>query len=89
LCCVVRKKKGENLTLQEYILSVSDVSDVCCKCCICVAKIDGDIAHVVIAIHICFISSRRMLQMFYLDVAKVDLDVAYVCNGFQMFSQVV
>jgi hypothetical protein len=23
-----------------------------------------------------------MLQVFYLDVAKVDLDVAYVCNGY-------
>ena len=23
-----------------------------------------------------------MLQMLYLDVAKVDQDVAYVCNGF-------
>jgi hypothetical protein len=29
-----------------------------------------------------------MLQVFYLDVAKVDLDIAYVCNSFQMFSQV-
>jgi hypothetical protein len=23
--------------------------------------------------------------VFYPDVAKVDLDVSYVCNGFQMF----
>jgi hypothetical protein len=23
-----------------------------------------------------------MLQLFYLGVAKVDLDVAYVCNGY-------
>jgi hypothetical protein len=23
--------------------------------------------------------------VFYLDVAKVDLDVSYICNGFQMF----
>jgi hypothetical protein len=30
----------------------------------------------------CFI---RMLQMFYLDVAKLDLDVACICNGFQVF----
>jgi hypothetical protein len=26
-----------------------------------------------------------MLQVFYLDVAKLDLDVACVCNGFQVF----
>jgi hypothetical protein len=33
-----------------------------------------------------------MLQMFYLNVAKVDLDVAYVCNGYtrvQVFSGVL
>jgi hypothetical protein len=29
-----------------------------------------------------------MLQVFYLDVAKLDLDIAYVYNSFQMFSQV-
>jgi hypothetical protein len=27
----------------------------------------------------CFINFRRTLQVFYLDVAKVDLDVAYTC----------
>jgi hypothetical protein len=49
-----------------------------------VAKVDQD-ADVVMAIHVCFkyskcfICSRRMLQVFYLDIAKVDLDVAYTC----------
>jgi hypothetical protein len=41
-----------------------------------VAKVYRDIAHVVKAIHICFkyfICCRRIMQMFYLDVAKVDL----------------
>jgi hypothetical protein len=54
-----------------------------------IAKIDGDVAHVVMTTHVCFkcifkcfICSRRMLQVFYLDVAKVDLNVAYICNGF-------
>ena len=49
-----------------------------------VAKVDRDVAHVGMAIHVCFKCmfqifhlSRRMLQVFYLDVAKVDLDVAY------------
>jgi hypothetical protein len=30
-----------------------------------------------------------MLQVFRPNVAKVDLDVAYVCNGFQVFSGVL
>jgi hypothetical protein len=51
-----------------------------------VAKVDRDVAHVVMAIYVClkcmfqiFICSKRMLQLFYLVVAKVDLDVAYTC----------
>jgi hypothetical protein len=54
-----------------------------------VVKVDRDVTHVVMAIHIrsmvqsicskCFICSRHMLQVFYLDVAKVDLDVVYTC----------
>jgi hypothetical protein len=27
-----------------------------------------------------------MLQVFYLDIAKLDLDVACICNEFQVFS---
>jgi hypothetical protein len=49
-----------------------------------VAKVDWDVANVVIAIHVCFKCmflifrcSKRMLQVFYLDVAKVFLDVEY------------
>ena len=45
-----------------------------------------DIAHVEMAIHICykslfkmFICFISMLQVFYLYIAKVDLDVAYTC----------
>jgi hypothetical protein len=48
-----------------------------------VAKVDRDVAHVVVAIHVCFkyfICSRRMLQVFYLVVAKVDLDVYACCK---------
>jgi hypothetical protein len=30
-----------------------------------------------------------MLQVFYPDVAKVDLDVACICNGFQVFSDIL
>ena len=34
---------------------------------------------------VCFKCFKRMLQVFYLDVAKLDLDVVCVCNGFQVF----
>jgi hypothetical protein len=51
-----------------------------------VAKVDRDVAHVVMAIHVCFkcmfqmfICSKRMLQVFYLAVTKADLDVVYTC----------
>ena len=51
-----------------------------------VSKIDFSVAHVAMAIHAyfkCFICFRRMLQMFYLDVSKVDLAhiamAIYVC----------
>ena len=37
----------------------------------------------------CFRCFIRMLQMHHLDVAKVDLNVAYICNGFQVFSGVL
>jgi hypothetical protein len=42
--------------------------------------------HVAIVCFKCFIS---MLQVFYLYVAKVDLDVACICNDFQVFSGVL
>jgi hypothetical protein len=29
-----------------------------------------------------------MLQVFHLDAVQVDLDVAYVCNGYQRMLQV-
>jgi hypothetical protein len=44
------------------------------------------VASIFLSVFRCFI---RMLQMFYLYVAKVDLDVASVCNGFQVFSGVL
>jgi hypothetical protein len=51
-----------------------------------VAKVDRDVAHVVMVIHICFKCMSQMfhlfqtnLQVFCLDVEKVDLDVAYTC----------
>jgi hypothetical protein len=34
---------------------------------------------------VCFKCFIRMLQVFHLDVAKLDLDAAYVCNGSSVF----
>jgi hypothetical protein len=51
--------------------------------CINVAKAYQDVAYVAIVFSsVCpqyFIYFRRMLQVFYLDVAKVELHVAYTC----------
>jgi hypothetical protein len=74
--------------LQEYVSSVSE--SMLQVLYIDVAKVDQDVAHVVMAIHVCskyFICSRRMLQVFYLDVAKIDLYFAYTCckHIFQVF----
>ena len=51
-----------------------------------VVKVDQDVAHVVVYIHVCFKCMfqifhlfQTMLQVFCLDVAKVDLDVACIC----------
>jgi hypothetical protein len=53
-----------------------------------VAKVDQNVAHVTMAIHVCFkcfIYFRRMLQVSHLYVAKIDLDVAYKCKCFRCF----
>ena len=52
-----------------------------------VVKLDWDVAHVVKAINVCFKCISQMFYLFpdecckrfYLDVGKVDLDVAYTC----------
>jgi hypothetical protein len=44
--------------------------------------------HIAIVCFKCFRCFIRMLLVFRLDVAKVDLGVAYVCNGLQVFSGV-
>ena len=65
-----------------------------------VAKIDRDVAHVAIVVHICCKCLFLMFHLFfYTYVASLSgcciyfthilqvfyLDVAYVCNGFQLF----
>jgi hypothetical protein len=63
--------------LQAYVSSVSDVSDICFKCFIW-------ILHVMLlwlymhVLSVCFKYFRHMLQVFHINVAKVDLNVVYV-----------
>jgi hypothetical protein len=65
--------------LQAYISSVSCVSDVCFKCFIWILHmLQWLYTHVLSICFKCFICFRLMLQVFHLDVAKVDLDIAYV-----------
>jgi hypothetical protein len=40
-------------------------------------------------VSVCFKCFIRMLQVFYLYVVKVHLDIACVCDGFQVFSGVL
>jgi hypothetical protein len=64
-----------------YLSCVSDVLEVCCKCFhIDVAKVDRDVAYIVMVMHAC---CKGVFQMFHLifqkHVASVFiLDVAYV-----------
>jgi hypothetical protein len=62
--------------LQTYISIVSCVSDVCFQMYhLNVSKVDLGVAHVAVATHACFKCFScfgLMLQMFYLDVSKVD-----------------
>ena len=53
-----------------------------------IPKVDRDVAHIVMAMHVCskcFICSRRMLQVFYLDVAYTCMLQAYVSSVFRCF----
>jgi hypothetical protein len=38
--------------------------------------------------HVACVCFKHMLQVFYLDIAKVNLEVAYVCNGYTRVSRV-
>jgi hypothetical protein len=57
-----------------------------------ITKVDGDVANVVMAIHVCFKCifqmfhcSRRMSQVFCLDVAYICMLQAYVSSVFRCF----
>jgi hypothetical protein len=73
-CCIccndkIRMLQAYVQVLQVFQTYVANVSSGC-------FKVDLGVAHVAMAIHACFkcfICFRHMLQMFYLDVAKVDL----------------
>ena len=71
--------------LQEYVLSVLGVLDLYFECVhLDVAKVyliccNDNIHMVQVYVFKCFRCLRRMFQLFLLNVAKVDLDVAYTC----------
>jgi hypothetical protein len=83
-----KKKKGENCMLQEYVSSVSDISKIyvasvvyrCCKsrpgCCTCwydyTRMFQVCVQNVSFVLDVC-------CKCVYLDVVKVDLNVAYAC----------
>jgi dolichyl-phosphate-mannose--protein O-mannosyl transferase len=63
------------------LVHISSILDVCCnvssECC----KSRSGVAHVAMAIRAClkcFIYFKRMLQVFYLDDSKVDLERANI-----------
>jgi hypothetical protein len=67
--------------LQAFVQNVSSVPEVCSK------RFDPDVLHkfhtyVATTCFICFICFRRILQMFYLDVAYVTMTMlqVYVLN---------
>jgi hypothetical protein len=68
--------------LRACVSSVSGVSDVCFKCSIWMLQM----LHNMPVANVCLQVFHAYVQVFYLDVVKVDLDIVYVCNGlFQVF----
>ena len=71
-----------------YVLVVSDVSEICCKCFIWILQRYIQMLHmlqwlytyVAIVCSKCFICFRRILQVFYLDVAYTCMLQVYVLN---------
>jgi hypothetical protein len=74
-CVVWKKRNDEKRMLQEY---VSNISEVCCKCYIDVAKVDQDVTHVVMVIHVYF---KCMFQIFYLLQTYVASDLSRCCKS--------
>jgi hypothetical protein len=69
---------------QVFRLFQMHVSNVLSGCCRSVSRCLHNM-HVASVCFKCFRCFICMLQVFYLDVAKLDLDVACVYNGFQVF----
>jgi hypothetical protein len=64
--------QGYTCMFQVYVLNVSSISDVCCNSFIWML-------HIHACCNLSFKCFIRMLQVFHLDVAKVNLDVVYTC----------
>jgi hypothetical protein len=67
LCCVIRKKKGENSCCK----SMFQVFGMLQVLYIDVAKVDRDVAHVVMAIYVCFKCMFQMFHRFQTYIASV------------------
>jgi hypothetical protein len=72
--------------LQAYVSSISGVSDVCFKCFMWILHMSLWLYTYVLSVCFeCFRCSKLMLQMFHLNVAKVDLKVACYYGYTRMF----
>ena len=57
--------------LQMYLSNVSDVLEIRCKCHVDAAKkVDRDVAHVAMAIHVCFKCMFYVFQTYVLSVSS-------------------
>ena len=72
--------------LQAYVSSVSNVQRYVASVLMHVAKVDRDVAYVAMVVHVCCKGLLPIFHLCFIDACckRVYLDVAYVCNGFQM-----
>jgi hypothetical protein len=96
----LRNDEPHSSKQQDDIPLKTHVASVCFRCFrdmlqvfyIDVAKLNQNVTHVTMTIHIClkcmfqcFIYFRRMLQVFHLDIAKLNQDFAYICMCLMCF----
>jgi hypothetical protein len=66
--------------LQAPVSSISNISEVCCKCFHTdVAKVDQDVAHVAMVVHVCCKLLFSMFHLFFLAyVASVFIWILHM-----------
>jgi hypothetical protein len=98
LCSALHGRRVKNAcykhTFQVFHRYVTNVSDGCCKSrsgyYICCNSYTRMLQASILMFHLCFLMYVAnvfiwMLHMFHTYVASVYIDVAYACNGFQVF----